>query len=227
MKIFIGEDEILIAEHISDIVELYGHEVVGMAHKKEEIISQVSTLMPDLVFLDIRMKGKLDGIEIAEFINKCLNIPFIFLTAHTDKAIIDKAIGTKPLAYLVKPFKKPEIYSVICLAEEKITQFEEENLTIKEGHSIIRINKNKIVFIKSEGNYVEIYTQESKNVVRSSIVTMVQELGADKFIRIHRSYLVNIKYVSVLNANSLLIEGIELPVSRKYQENIRKHFKNY
>lgn len=225
MRILIGEDDILIAEHLSDIVRSFGHEMVGMGHSKSEILSLIKRTDPDLILLDIRMEEAYDGIEIGEYIQQNYNFPVIFLTAHSDQEIVSRALKTKPSGYIIKPFKPMDIFTAIHIAMDKFRGTRNENfILVKDGYHTIKLFLFDILYVKSDNNYIEIYTKERKFVERLSLENFCENIGSTDFLRVHRSYLINLNYATELKTQSVVVHGIEIPVSRKYQNELRGRF---
>ena len=111
IKIGIVEDELLIAEKIKMILVDIGYEVCEPVSSYNEAVEMFKIKKPDIVLLDINLGGEKDGIDIAAEINKHYHLPFIFLTANSDGATIERAKEVKPFAYLVKPFTKDELFA--------------------------------------------------------------------------------------------------------------------
>ncbi|MCF6212533.1 MAG: LytTR family transcriptional regulator DNA-binding domain-containing protein [Flavobacteriaceae bacterium] len=226
MRIVIGEDEILIAEHLKDIVNSFKHNVVGVGHDKAKILKIIDKTKPDLVLLDIRMKNKHDGIEIAEIVSEKYGIPFIFITAHSNKDILDKALPTKPSGYIIKPFKPIDVYTAIHIATDKFRNNKADNfLLIKENYKQVKVLLYTILFIKSDDNYAEIYTNRTKHIKRISLKTLQDNLEPNGFVRIHRSYIVNLHHVNKVNATMVEVGSYKLPVSRNYLKALKKALK--
>lgn len=226
MRIVIGEDEILIAEHLKDIVNSFKHNVVGVGHNKAKILEIIDKTKPDLVLLDIRMENKYDGIEIAEIISEKYGIPFIFITAHSNKEILGKALPTKPSGYIIKPFKPMDVYTAIHIATDKFRNNKADNyLLIKENYKQIKVLLYTILFIKSDDNYVEIHTNRKKYIKRISLKTLQDNLEPNGFVRIHRSYLVNLHHINKVNATIVEVGDYKLPISRNYLKALKKALK--
>ena len=124
-KILIVEDESLIALEIETRLKKYGYEICGKATNSEETLKIVQTETPDLVLMDIMIKGKLDGIQTTKEINKLSNIPVVYLTAYVDQKTIDRAKETNPFGYLSKPIQERDLRSTIEMAIHK-SQMETE-----------------------------------------------------------------------------------------------------
>jgi PAS domain S-box-containing protein len=102
-RILIADDEAILTMYLEEILSMNDHDVVGSASSGQEAIDMARDLSPDLIIMDISMPGELDGIEAAEIIRSDLGIPSIFMTAHSEIPIIEKARLADPYGYLIKP----------------------------------------------------------------------------------------------------------------------------
>ena len=118
-RIFIVEDEGIVAKDIQKCLQNIGYSVLGIADTGEEAKKQAELLKPDLMLMDIVLKGEIDGIEAAQYIRDYLNIPVVYLTAYSDKSILKRAKVTEPFGYIVKPFMERELKSTIEMALHK------------------------------------------------------------------------------------------------------------
>ncbi len=108
-QILIVEDEGITALHIRNTLEGLGYDVVGISSYGEDAINKAAEVRPDLVLMDIILKGIVDGIDAAEKIRSILNIPVIYLTAHADEGTLQRAKLTEPFGYIVKPFSERDL----------------------------------------------------------------------------------------------------------------------
>jgi len=115
-KILIVEDEVFIAEDLRDTLEELGYEVCSVCYDSEKAAKELYRCVPDLVMLDITIRGQKDGIQLAEIINEHHQMPFIYLTSHSDKETLRRAKHTRPRGYIVKPFKESDLASSIEIA---------------------------------------------------------------------------------------------------------------
>jgi two-component system, response regulator PdtaR len=118
-KIMVVEDEWIIAKEICKDLKDIGYKVCSTASTGNEAIRKVEEDRPDLILMDIVLKGKMDGIEAVKRITSQFDIPVIYLTAYINQKYIERAKETKPFGYLVKPFKKKELYANIEMALHK------------------------------------------------------------------------------------------------------------
>jgi CRP-like cAMP-binding protein/CheY-like chemotaxis protein len=115
-RILVVEDESIVAMDIADCLGSLGYEVVGTTDHGEDAINKATTLKPDLVIMDIMLKGAMDGISAAETISTRLQIPVIFLTAHSDESTLQRAKVTAPYGYILKPFDAEDLRTSVEIA---------------------------------------------------------------------------------------------------------------
>lgn len=115
-RVLIVEDEVFIAEDLKRAIIKLGYDVCDVCYDSESALDSVFKHQPDMVMLDINIRGSKDGIEVAEAISKNYNIPFIFLSSLSDRTTLDRAKLTKPMGYLVKPFKDQDLLTTIEMA---------------------------------------------------------------------------------------------------------------
>jgi len=118
-RILVVEDEVIVAMTIEDTLTKLGYEVVGSVTNGPDAIQKAGETRPDLILMDIRLKGDMDGIEAAQRIEALYGLPVIYLTAHSDQATLSRAIATQPYGYLIKPFRERELYTNIEMALHK------------------------------------------------------------------------------------------------------------
>ena len=223
-NILIVEDEFIIAEIARKMLTSLDYEVAGMASDIQTAFQFLEKGNISLVLLDINLEDGNEGIEIAKVINEKYHIPFIFLTSYGDMETRKEANLTHPLGYITKPFNKAELHSGIEIALATVTS-SLESITIKMGYSDVKIKLEEILWIKSDKGYVEIVTIDKKHVHRTSLEALLSTLEVPKFQRVHRSYAVNVNKIATVNSNYVSIEGHQIPISRKYKEELSEKFK--
>lgn len=112
-RILIVEDETIVAEDIRGSLQNLGYDISAVVSSGEEAVKKVEDSDPDLVLMDIVLKGEIDGIEAAELIKSRFTIPVIYLTAYADENLLQRAKVTKPWEYILKPFEDEELHAVI------------------------------------------------------------------------------------------------------------------
>lgn len=231
IKIGVVEDEVIIADNLCAVLSELGYDVAEPASSFEEALGMISAEKPDLLLLDIQLSGKKDGIDLATEINKTHKIPYIFLTANADAATVQRAKLAEPAAYLVKPFNKNDLYSAIeiCLhnsAKNKEEKEQADSLIIKdaifirEGSCFQKVKFTDIFYLESEHVYVQVHTKDKKYLVRSSMQQFLEYFNPEKMVRIHRSYAINMELVQTLHTDHVITNGVELPVSKNYRDDL-------
>jgi two-component system response regulator LytT len=214
IKILIVEDEILIAEHIKDYLVGFGFSQVFMAHTKKLAIQVMDHISPDLILLDLHLQEPKDGLEIAKMIDEKGEPPYIFITANADMLIIQEAIHTRATSYITKPVKKADLFASIQIALKSKDKPETDFLLIKDSNTNLKLDFDEILYIEGNSNYINIFTKTQKVVTRQSLEWAELELPGNQFMRIHRSYIVNLRAVQRTNAKSVFIGEMEVPISR-------------
>lgn len=141
-KIFIVEDETIAADDLKYCLTYLGYDVVGWASCGEEAMNQLSKSNPNLVLMDIMLKGPMDGVEAAEKIRLIFQLPVIFLSAYSDDPMIQRAKLTEPFGYLTKPYEERELKTNIDIAlyRHRIER-EKEQLTLSLQDALLKIQK--------------------------------------------------------------------------------------
>ncbi|MEP7144980.1 MAG: response regulator transcription factor [Ferruginibacter sp.] len=121
-RILIVEDEPIIAENIAMYLDNADFIVSGIAYDDEEAKKQLKQNTPDAVLLDINLDSDTDGIEIADYINKNFQLPFLFLTSYADKETLERAKKVAPAGYIVKPFNEKTLLASIEIAISNFAQ---------------------------------------------------------------------------------------------------------
>ena len=119
INILIVEDELLIAKNLSHKLESLGYQIVGLVSSGADAIQRAGEMEPDLILMDIVIKGDIDGIETAVIINQKFDIPIIYTTAYADDETLQRAENTGSYGYLLKPFKQRELHATIKIALSK------------------------------------------------------------------------------------------------------------
>ncbi len=157
-SILIVEDENIVALNIKTILMHLQHNVLGPVSSGEAAIEIAVSQKPDLILMDIKLHGKLDGIEAAEIIKKTTEIPIIYVTAYSDEKILQRSVASDPYGYIVKPFDKKELKTAIEIAifksqsEKKLRQSEIKfrNLIERMNEGIVQIDDDTTIIFVNE-----------------------------------------------------------------------------
>lgn len=118
-KILVVEDEGIVAFNLQQRLQQLGYRVIGPAESDEDSLALVARERPDLVLMDIHIKGELDGIELASLLGRDYQLPIIYLTAYSEDATLERARRTRPYGYLIKPFSERELHATVQMALER------------------------------------------------------------------------------------------------------------
>ncbi|MDE3253200.1 MAG: DNA-binding response regulator [Bacteroidota bacterium] len=221
IKILIIEDEVLIAEHMKYYLTGFGFSEIFLAHSKKTALELLAITKPDIVLLDLHLQEPKDGIDIARVIDEKGGPPYIFITANVDMLILQEATHTQASSYITKPVKKADLFAAIQIALHAKEKPETSFLLIKENNINLKLSYSDILYIEGNSNYINIVTKKQKAVARKSMEWAELQLPENLFMRIHRSYIVNLVEVQRTNAKSVFIGDIEIPISRA---NVSKMF---
>lgn len=235
VKILIVEDSVMIAEQLRMMLEGLGYEVAGMFSSGTEAVKNFSPGLADIVIMDIELANNTNGIDTAIELKKISDPPIIFITNNTDERIRKRAIyETNAIHYVTKPFTRTDISIAIDLtlklAGEKETALKKENDTsylmndsifIKEGSSFKKIMTNDIRFLQADGSYCYLYIKNDKIMFTENLSFLESKLAfVKKLVRVHRSYIINIDYVTKIQDNRLWIDDDEIPVGSTYKKDL-------
>ncbi|WP_436517109.1 LytR/AlgR family response regulator transcription factor [Ekhidna sp. To15] len=238
VKILIVEDELIIAEDMRSMLEDSGYVVCGVTGDPEEAKRLIMATQPDIILLDITLGVKQLGLELAQYIVDNHHTPFIFCTSHGDKSTIQSATAMNPYGYLIKPFEQVDLYSAIELAlvnysqnktattDQKLEGSQEnvlikDSLFIKEGNLYVKVLIVDILWLSSDGNYTEVHMKkEKKSLVRIPLKDLHEQLPKPQFFRAHRSYVINLDAIEAVNNQSVLINGIEIPLGKNHRDEL-------
>ena len=228
-RIYIVEDEPLIADSIAHALEKEGYEVCGIADNAKEALYDIYDLQPDLILLDINLIGSITGIELAEKINAKFKIPFIFLTSLSDESTINQVKKTNPSGFISKPFNETGLRSNIEIALFKFNQKREEkklvqnSFFIKNKGELIKINKTDINYIEAYDNYSKLICENKKYLLSFTLKNVTEKLNDKRFVRVHRSYLINSNKIDSLFDGYVFIANNKIPIGKSYKENLMKY----
>ncbi len=221
-KILVVDDEWTIAKQICGDLNNFGYEVCSTASTGDGAVRKVEEERPDLILMDIVLKGKMNGIEAAERIALQFDIPVIYLTAYTKKEYIERAKQTKPFGYLVKPFKEHELYSNIEMALYKHRVDKE----IKDYlESLVKCFKGTIEVVSGAVELCGPYPPGHHQRIAEFTHAIAREMGlSDSSIEeaCLAAYVFDIGLVSMLVGSiqdSGQLTGLMLTLYRKYPHN--------
>ncbi|MBK7668114.1 MAG: response regulator [Sphingobacteriaceae bacterium] len=242
LNIFIVEDESIVAKDIQNNLIKLGYNVLGIANNGKDAIEQIKETNPDVVLMDIMIKGDLTGIEVAEQIRKHISVPVIFLTAYADESTLSRAKVTEPYGYILKPFKEIDLHSTIEMAvykHQKDSALQKERdflyslvenkdgsqsdiLFVKANSRLVKVYLKDIYYVEALKDYVIINTQYARYTVHSTLKDIEKKLGTIEFIRVHRSYIVRIDKIQAIENQTVVLENEKkaIPVGGSYRDEL-------
>lgn len=184
-----------------------------------ELIDRLKNTKIDVVFLDIDMPN-INGMYIAKIINEeKINTAIVFVTSH-DMLVYD-TFKYRPFDFIRKSHFDCEISGVI----DRIInhwQTRQVNIVIRKGTEIIRVAANDIIYIESEGNYINIHTANSCEKYRDTLSSIEQQAGGANLIRVHKGFIANINHIERLTGDELIMtDSTHIPVGRIYEKSVK------
>ena len=228
-QIYICDDEQEVLLQLSEKIKI---ELERLALEADYTLIQDSRVLMDqleqnhidILFLDIDMPYH-NGMDIAGYINeRKLDIILVFVTSHD--ALVYRTFAYRPFAFLRKTCLDEDLAEFSQRIGKELEQKKSE-LILTKGMEICRIRIKDIVYMESEGNYMNIITTDNTFKFRETMTFMENELASKGFIRCHKGYMVNSDYVETYKTNSLAIKGAEngvqeIPVGRSYEKEVRR-----
>jgi DNA-binding LytR/AlgR family response regulator len=229
ISVLIVEDEFIIAEDISSALISNGYRIFGIADTYAQALELLKKGRPDFALLDITLEGEQWGLKLGKMLSEDLNVPFIYVTSHSDIATIEKVKITNPSGFLLKPFNRESIYTSIEVAmasfnNRKSEGDEEQAFYLKQGTKRIKVLFSETLYLEADGNYTNIYTLNNRYTERKKLKELMDEWTGHPFIRVHKSFAVNKNKINNLSRDRMIIAGNEIPVGRTYLEELESYF---
>ncbi len=225
VRILIVENEILISDEMALMLESVGYEIVDQVTTGEEAIESALSYSPDLIIMDIELDGNMDGVAAMHAINKHHLIPVIYLTQFHDHLTVQRAIKTKPAAYMSKPFNLRSMSIAIDIALHNATSNKptfdpasirqnkyyllNDRVFVRERQAYKRVEVDDILWIEAERAYLRIITAKKIYSLATSMAGFSRKFQHSHLVQIHRSYIININHVKGLEGNIVYMEGGE------------------
>lgn len=240
VKILVVEDESIVAKDIQNSLKKMGYQVPTTVSSAEKAIEEIEENRPDLILMDIMLKGQMSGIEAANLIKERFGVPLIFLTAYADDNTLSKAKITEPYGYIIKPFKEKELQTTIEMAlykheKDEVIKKERElyhsiienkeskdSIFVRADYRLNKINFDDIFYVEALKDYVVINTSDNSYTTHTTMKEMVRILPQKDFVRIHRSFIVNLSKIFSIKYPDLVIEGKMkvLPIGGLYRNEL-------
>ena len=246
VKILIVEDDPSYALELQMLVFELNYQVVATVDNAKDAFTVIAKVKPDLILMDIQIKGDLDGIEIAEKLQD-ENIGIIFITSINDKDVFNKAKKTNSFGFLVKPFNELTLESaietalmllhpnkntddIINLASEQEWKNDlilNECVFIKKKSRLEKVAFKKIDFIQADGNYCYINSEKRKYALKLSLRKIIERLPEHFFYRVNKSHIINLENIESveLSENIILVGAHKILIGKPYRSGLLKKLK--
>ncbi len=228
ISVLVVEDSALIAEDIASKLERHHFEVVNICESGEEALVYLEANRPDLVLLDIRLAGALYGISTGYMIQDRFQLPIIYLSDLADAATVNRAKQTRPANYLTKPFNEADLVRAIDIA---FSNYSYETRTprasarvghifVKSDNTFVRVELKDILYLHADRSYCSIVTEDKTFMQSVSMSHVYEQINHPDFVRIHRSYVVNIQKITAIDGNVVRIGKHALEMSKSLREGL-------
>lgn len=222
MKILIVEDDSIYVDTLEILLSDMKCKVIGSTGDSSEAFRLIQATKPDLILLDIHLKGKWSGIEIAAQIQeKKLPVYIIFITSLLDDSVFEKAKNTNPIAYITKPIDKDSLRRIVSLAlhknktaplksanlwKETENSMREDIFYVKVRHRVQKIHIPSIHYIEVDKRYSNIILEEKSLEVKIPLKELAQKLPTTFFLKVNKSCIINIQKIDYLDINKNIIK---------------------
>jgi DNA-binding LytR/AlgR family response regulator len=230
----IVEDEPIIADEIAATVEDLGYTVAAKIIHGKEVMDTFGQCEPDVVLMDINLGKGPDGIQLATDIKQQKSVPLIFLTSYSDKTTIDRAKQAKPDGYIVKPFDEKDLQVAIEIAFHRFEQEQSKmayadkpdsyiinkHLFVRHKSKLVKLSPEDVLYAEAKSNYTVIVTEKEKYTVSTTLGIIEERLVPFGFLRIHRSYIINLSKIETIEDDNVSIGQQAIPLSRNNKQEL-------
>jgi len=243
IKILVVVEDPIFASELNTLVKELDYDLIGIVDNSDEVQKIVETNNPDLILMDLKINGDLDGIELAKMIKIKYGVGVIFMTSPEEQKHFEQEMEMEHFGYLVKPFSKLTLQNKIELAMINMTHSEysvskgvdngnegmilEDCVFIKRNNILERVEINDIEFIQSEGNYCVISTEKKKYALKMSLIKVRKMLDSHRFVRVNKRHIINMSLISSidLSTSQIKINEDNFSIGRTYKEGLLKRLK--
>ncbi len=226
-RILIVEDEPELAENIQDILNHMGYEVINILRNADDTLEYLENELPDMILMDILLEGPIDGIDLTYKIRHAYDIPIVFITAYSDQAFLERVSNVANEGYVLKPFSKERLTSSIFLAfkafeSRPVSQKKKATLQLRDKGYMVPVPEDDIILLKADGLYTKVYTKSKQYTIRDILKDVVSRLSEARFVRVHKSYIINISFVKSMNSKEVIVENETVPIRRGFYKELKK-----
>jgi DNA-binding LytR/AlgR family response regulator len=232
IKVLVVEDNAIVAEDIAAKLRKHDLTVTGICSSGEEAVEAAQIDPPDLVLMDIKLSGRIDGITSATIIKKAKDLPIIYLSDFTDNKTIERAKKTFPENYLSKPFAEVELIRAIDLAFHNFShrgspkQESPEFIFLRtDSQAYVKITVGEILFLEAERAYCKVVCKTKAYTMSTSMNHVYDQISSPDFIKVHRSFIININNIQQFEGNMVKVGGTEITMNKEGKEALAARLK--
>lgn len=196
---------------------------ISSYYSGEELLKETEKYI-DILFLDVEMDG-MDGLAVKDKINNMPNFyKIIFVTSHQE--IMQRAFGYKTVGFLTKPFRRNEINNILEELYSKIVS--DSIIEFSDSNGSVYYYKSDIIYVMADSNYITVFSEKDEKVISCTLKKCETILQGLPFLRIHKSYIVNLDHVKDISNGSVnLINGMTITIGRSYRERVKSEYQKY
>lgn len=213
MNCFIIDDDDTTRFLISDMVtKISGVSVTGVFSNPLEAMKKYLEVKPDLLLLDVEMPD-ISGVEFAQSLDSSTKV--IFISSKKEYAV--DAFGVNAVDYILKPVTLPRLTKAILRVQKDIKE-SDNSFFLKTNEGYQRVEVNELRYVEALGDYVQVFSENNKFILNGTLKAVDSKLPKKDFLRVHRSYIVNLNKIDKLEEGSIIIGKKLIPVGRSYKK---------
>jgi DNA-binding LytR/AlgR family response regulator len=232
LRFVIVEDDLSFALELEMLLDELGYTIAGKSDHAETALALILREKPDIVLMDIELKGKLSGVEIGEILAP-LGIPVLYITSLRDEHYQKARLQQGMIGYLVKPVDEITLRSAIEMAvrtraggapsldsaaEESVAPLIDDYFFIRDKKRLVKVQAKDICWIRADGPYACLASKDKEFLISTHLGALEEKLHSLSFARVHRSWLVNCTHIQTIEEDVLTVCGQRIPVGKSYRE---------
>ncbi|MCH7412116.1 response regulator [Belliella sp. R4-6] len=231
-RILLIEDDMVLTETIRELLEINGFDNIKSTNSDIEVENILTSFNPDLILMEIEFRYQNDGILIAEKIRQASSIPIIIISSLNDSNTIERVKKIKPEAYILKPFCKETLIITIELVLNNVNSKNRSTYQLQENHTYLyikdkgwlrKVNVYEIDYIETAENHLRIISSNTEFILRCAIKELLFNLPNGIFVRVHKSFVVNIRNIDAINGKELKIGDHFIPIGKNHYSGLQKY----
>lgn len=232
-NIYLVSDDNEFIDCLSESLNNLDFNLLGVSANGLEAISELTTLTPNIVLIDLNINGVLTPDDIVIKVHDEFQLPVVLLGSSIESNMILQAVKVEPDGFITRPYEDANLFAVIELALNKrsnshVDTFKSQKqkkangiLFVKKDDMQVKIKTADIYWIKALDNYVEIITSMETLIIRNTLKDISKILSEKEFVRIHRSFIVRIDKIDAFKENNAVVHNTMIPIGRSYKENLQ------